>query len=326
MMRTTAGVEILEDGVWERLLRLRPQTSDDIGPVLDLDPESADRLVALMAAAGWIGPDRTIRYEWPVSAVVGGVQERLRNAEALLQRTIAEARVQLGTLPNLTRAWQLGEPAGQHLQLAVVTGLEAARRAWDTFGGRGLAPHIAVCAPPFSRLLDLDIAAEVEEFIARTGGSLRFLMSSADVEDAYVRERLLRGAESGAELRHHPTLPSWFWVNDGGEVAIPGSWGDMNPDTVVLFNHQGVADAMRNLYERLWVEAAPLERSARDWDALLRLLYAGSQIEAASRALGLSVRTGRRRISDAMDYYGVSNLFSLGAAWAEDNRRGTRFR
>jgi len=31
--------------------------------------------------------------------------------------------------------------------------------------------------------------------------------------------------------------------------------------------------------------------------------------------LGISERTGRRRLSDAMEHYGVNNMLALGAAW-----------
>lgn len=320
MLRSGTGIEILEDRVWERLLRLRPRTAEDVGPVLDLDPASAETLNSYMSAAGRIGPDRVIRYDWPVTVVSGNVQDQLHNAAARMHDAIAEACALLGTLPNLTRAWELGEPVGQQLQLDVVTGPQAPRRAWDAFGSRGSSPRVALCAPPFGAIANLDIEAEARDFISRTGGMLKFLLSSEDLEDAAFRERLVLAADLGIEIRHHPALPSWFWVNDSGEVAIPGTWGDMYPDTVVLLNHQGVADGLHALYERLWAEALPFEPTARDWEPLLRLLYAGGQIEAASRALGLSVRTGRRRIAEAMDHYGVSNLFSLGAAWAKDRR------
>jgi len=44
----------------------------------------------------------------------------------------------------------------------------------------------------------------------------------------------------------------------------------------------------------------------------------GVTLDAASRRLGINPRTGRRRIAAAMEQYGVSTLFALGAAWAAD--------
>jgi hypothetical protein len=34
--------------------------------------------------------------------------------------------------------------------------------------------------------------------------------------------------------------------------------------------------------------------------------------------LGLTARTGRRRVEGAMKHYGVTGQFALGAAWARD--------
>lgn len=45
-------------------------------------------------------------------------------------------------------------------------------------------------------------------------------------------------------------------------------------------------------------------------------------LDAASRSLGITPRTGRRRIAAAMDRYGVATLFALGAAWAQDGSPG----
>jgi hypothetical protein len=44
----------------------------------------------------------------------------------------------------------------------------------------------------------------------------------------------------------------------------------------------------------------------------------GATLEAASQALGISSRTGRRRIEAAMEHYGVSGQLALGAAWERE--------
>ena len=43
-------------------------------------------------------------------------------------------------------------------------------------------------------------------------------------------------------------------------------------------------------------------------------------LEAASRALSISDRTGRRRIAEAVDHSGVNNMLALGAAWGARQR------
>ena len=70
------------------------------------------------------------------------------------------------------------------------------------------------------------------------------------------------------------------------------------------------------VFERLWTEAVELGGAEHPWDSILELMDSGMTMEAASGALGIAPRTGRRRIADAMQHYGASSLFALGGAWS----------
>jgi hypothetical protein len=50
-------------------------------------------------------------------------------------------------------------------------------------------------------------------------------------------------------------------------------------------------------------------------------MNSGATLEAASRALGISERTGRRRLSEAMSHFGVGSMLELGVAWATARSR-----
>ena len=80
-----------------------------------------------------------------------------------------------------------------------------------------------------------------------------------------------------------------------------------------------LAELVTWIYHRLWEEAVPVtglnHTWEHPWDPILRLMNSGMTMGSASTALGLTARTGRRRVSDAMRYYGVTSQFSLGAAW-----------
>ena len=64
------------------------------------------------------------------------------------------------------------------------------------------------------------------------------------------------------------------------------------------------------LFERLWERAVPARSESAAWDSLLMLMDGGATLEAAARALGISERTGRRRVSEAMDHFGVSSMLA----------------
>jgi DNA-binding NarL/FixJ family response regulator len=68
--------------------------------------------------------------------------------------------------------------------------------------------------------------------------------------------------------------------------------------------------------ESQWARAAPWQQDDDGWQPVLRLLEQGLSDRAIADALGASVRTVQRRITEAMTYFDVSSRFELGAAWA----------
>src|SRR5690606_27268151 len=92
-------------------------------------------------------------------------------------------------------------------------------------------------------------------------------------------------------------------------------WGDPWPTSVFATNDPAVVTLIRWLYDRLWAEATPVISETREWDPLLALMSRGATLEAAAHAVGISARTGRRRINAALEHFRVDGLFALGAAW-----------
>ena len=64
----------------------------------------------------------------------------------------------------------------------------------------------------------------------------------------------------------------------------------------------------------------PVRAGSATWDSLLTLMNGGATLEAASRVLGISERTGRRRVAEAMEHYNVSSMLALGVVWGEGRR------
>jgi hypothetical protein len=115
--------------------------------------------------------------------------------------------------------------------------------------------------------------------------------------------------------------PGWFWITDESTVALPLVWGESWPTSVMSVRNRAVAGMASWMFERMWERAVPARAEAAGWDPLLTLMNSGATLEAASRALGISERTGRRRLSEAMSHFGVGSMLELGVAWASARPR-----
>jgi hypothetical protein len=123
------------------------------------------------------------------------------------------------------------------------------------------------------------------------------------------------------QVRSMERPPSWFWV-DGDQLAVPYEWGEGSPTSVLGLRNGALAALAADYFDTLWRGSTDVEGAMRAWTPLLRLMRQGATLDSASRILGINPRTGRRRVSAAMEHYGVSTLFALGVAWSADADRG----
>ena len=171
--------------------------------------------------------------------------------------------------------------------------------------------------PDASRLYVADPAMQAvwHEAGRGEGNRIRVIASIADGVHPEAQQRVGEELAGGLQLRLMEQPPSWFWVTDEETVALPLVWGETWPTSVIAVRSRAVAGLAGWLFDRLWERAVPARAESAAWDQLLTLMEGGATLEAASRALGISDRTGRRRVSEAMDHYGVSSMLALGAAW-----------
>jgi len=130
-------------------------------------------------------------------------------------------------------------------------------------------------------------------------------------------EALAAWAALGEQQRVVGGLPSEFVVF-GEEVAIGSTdWGQDGGDYVVLRDPMVVA-AFIALFDRLWAAATPAEHTDDPAsNALVDWMQQGLTDEAIARAMGVSLRTVRRRIAALMSEHGVTTRFQLALRIAE---------
>ncbi|MGH3506225.1 MAG: LuxR C-terminal-related transcriptional regulator [Nocardioidaceae bacterium] len=137
-------------------------------------------------------------------------------------------------------------------------------------------------------------------------------------------ESVLARARAGEQIRVVPELPSRLAVFGSETAIVPESWGGESGGRLVI-RQPGIVSACVALFEQMWIHAVTVPGlGERDFDTdvrrqLLELLAAGVKDEQISRALGLSLRTVRRRIADLMAELGVDSRFQAGM---EAVRRG----
>ncbi len=141
---------------------------------------------------------------------------------------------------------------------------------------------------------------------------------------AEVPDLLRERARAGEELRLVADLPTRMIVIGNTHAVLPEPLG-FTDQPRLLIRQGAVVESLTLLFELIWERASPitdLERGHARGDhrrLLLEQLAAGAKDEQIARAMGLSLRTVRRRVSELMDEFHVETRFQAGA---EAVRRG----
>ncbi|MEV6941121.1 LuxR C-terminal-related transcriptional regulator [Streptomyces sp. NPDC051172] len=145
--------------------------------------------------------------------------------------------------------------------------------------------------------------------------------------DSIMRDRVTRShaqwmVEHNCEVRTAPSLPMRLLVVDTTAAVVSGL-PEQGPTSALLFSSRPVVLAMRALFQAYWDHASWFPQGATPGEAapdeitplerrLLELLAGGLTDSAVARALGISVRTERRKMAELMQRLGVSSRFAAG--------------
>jgi hypothetical protein len=169
-----------------------------------------------------------------------------------------------------------------------------------------------------------EIDSWVKDLI-QSGRRSRAIYPARILEDApeVIRSR----AEAGEHVRLLASVPVRVAIMGRGAALIPEDWGG-NPDRRLVVRQESLVAALRLLFENMWDRAMTVpgleggvHEGGRGGDRRLLLdqLAGGAKDEQIARAMGLSLRTVRRRVADIMDDLGVQSRFQAGV---EAVRRG----
>lgn len=315
-----------DDDLLDLLHRERLRDVAEVAARARIEHDQAHAALARLAEAGHLSMhEGVILLNAPAQAAAIAIERLLRaEREAAAARSAQVAAVVDG-LARRTAAWSFGESVVQErLSLQTAHGPQAAEDLWFAVQASRPGPGGAVHAV----LTDVDryrrSTPERSGAFARamaSYSSVQAIIPTMELDDQLIT---MVGAfrDAGVQFRMLPDPPSWFWVDDEDVTGLPYQWGDRSPQSVVAVTSPVLAALARECFALLWRQAQPVGADPAGYGAILQRMRGGMTLDAASRSLGITPRTGRRRISVAMQRYGVATLFALGVAWAEDGSPG----
>lgn len=305
-------------------LRARVQTVGELAALAMREETDVRRDLARLEADGYLAVrGEQLRYTAPEEAVAEVVRRRSGDLSAEVLRRLADLAEVVGQLPALGRDWDTGGTGQQLADIEVFHGPEAVVDLWHVKQAKEPSLRTDVVLPDAAQLYVADPAMQRvwHEASQGEGRHARVLASLADATHPAAQERLAEELAGGVQIRLMAEPPGWFWITDETTVALPLVWGERWPTSVMSVRNRAVAGMASWMFERMWERAVPVRTEAAGWDPLLTLMNSGATLEAASRALGISERTGRRRLSEAMTHFGVGSMLELGVAWANAGPR-----
>lgn len=310
------GLDATTEQVYRALLGRSDWGVAHIGTHLGLTEsdvrDALDRLTALnlVSASGPGGGVRAVQPRLGLIALLSRTEANLVER----QRQIEQARAAVTALASEfeTESETIGS-------IEPIEGLDAVRdrlRVWaqsakreclSLVPGGGQRPDAMEASKPLDQLaLERGVAV-------RTIYQDSFRNDSATLQYAQWLETL------GGETRTVPTLPIPLVIVDREYALVPLDPSDDRRGALAL-SGPGMIAALGALFDQFWQAGVPWrQRPKRDQDGLsaveqelLHLLAQGMTDEAASRRLGLSLRTVRRMASELMAKMHAHSRFEAG--------------
>ena len=201
--------------------------------------------------------------------------------------------------------------------------------AEESFAGvedlqRGSSGEVVSCHQAIHIDVDSPTYVELVRSQLREGRRMRGLYPVEVLDDDRRLGYVQRWAAAGEQVRLS-VQPLPMIAVFGREVALVSAEGvESEGGARLIVRAPGLVSLVSDLFEQLWVRAAPLDpgadgAAADDRRRILELLMSGTKDETIARQLGLSLRTVRRRVAELMDELGARTRFQAGV---EAHRRG----
>ena len=184
----------------------------------------------------------------PSLAIPGYVS---RQRQLLEQELTDQARVGMGLVDDLNSLYSEGQGGRGTLDyLRIVTEPAQTGAEYRRMLSEVKSEYLEFSRPPYA----VDPLDEKLVKQARLSGvACRLLLEATSLDDEH-RQRLEEYASTGVEVRQSPSLPMKLAVFDGqqGMIALLDPVITKPTWTAVVFNHGGMGEAMKGLFEDHW--------------------------------------------------------------------------
>jgi len=315
------GFTPLEEQVYRLLLRQPGLSPDRLAELTGLKNTEVRELLGRLVAAGMIDPptmDGAVVARPPDEALSRLINEESRR----LQQRTDQLEAARGLLPSLTAEHlSANVPRGEPVTLEEVTGADALQLV-RSLSATTTGDLLWLWPDQWTEPWSADVDAWIRDAI-RAGRRSRAIYPARALQDAphVIRAR----AEAGEHVRVLAEVPFRLVVM-GQSVAAAAHSEDVAEDRRLVIRHPSLVQALRLMFEGLWDKAMAVPGldgqrydAARGQRLLLDQLAGGAKDEQIARALGISLRTVRRRVADLLDELGAQSRFQAGV---EAVRRG----
>lgn len=315
-VRETALLDQVSMEILSTAYLLRPPDEEALAAALREPPADFAERIAALEAGGFVRRvDGRLEYESPYAVFMAVGEARARALVAENLRTVAL----MEALPGLIRAWDLGtaDPAGDH-PLAV-TLVHARSGSWEEWFRHAEAerPQQPSLVCPDAAVLAVALGSGHLQRLQKQldGPRVRVLVPTDPAWGQEIAQLVDEAREAGIEFRRRARLDSWLYVDPPSLAALPVWWGAGTPESAIAIRTPPVVAATGLLFDELWASSHRWGEDDEPWVDVVRLLSQGLTDDAVGRALGITTRTVRRRVSEAMTELGATSRFTLGMAW-----------
>ena len=184
-----------------------------------------------------------------------------RRAQALQQDLTDQSRMADGLMHDLAAAYSEGQGGRgtlDYLRIVSDTGQTAIQ--YRKMLSEVEREYLEFSRPPYA----VDPLDEQLVKQARARGVTCRLLIESDTMDEAHRQRMQDYASAGVEVRQGDSLPMKLAIFDGrkGMIALLDPVITKPTWTAVVFEHDGMGEAMKGLFENYWRRAASLASSA----------------------------------------------------------------
>lgn len=313
------GFSGAQEELYRVLLRNSGSTMDEIAQLVARPGGRVREDLRRIASLGLVD----MRGETVVALPPGQALLRLITDENRRLQSVSEQLESLRRmLPSLTAEHLSSQaPRGEPVSVEVLPPdevIDLIRSLWPTSVG-----DLLWLRPDQWRYPSLAVADVWVEELVRDGRRSRAIYPARVLEEApevvRVRSRI------GEHVRILADLPMRVAVIGDTAAVLGEPFGDMRGRALVI-RHELMINALRLYFDALWEKAMTVpglevedDGGTSDRSLLLDQLAGGAKDEQIARALGLSLRTVRRRVAQVLDELGSESRFQAGV---EAVRRG----